>query len=171
MDSARKTFRGHYIYAVDGSDLDLPASKSVLDENYRGSLWSKKYETHYPKMYVVHALDVLNQLVVGFGYSARNTERAIARDMVQNFERKSITIYDRLYACQPVFELHQKIGNYFLVRAISTGGRVATCIQEFLASGKCDREGLWKAQHQSAPRCPCGSLRCSTRRPENRRFL
>lgn len=151
LKSDRKTFRDHHIYAVDGSDLDLPASESIVEEGYRGSLWSKEFETHYPKMYVVHAYDVLNQLVVGFNQSTRNAERALSESLIENFERKSITIYDRLYAAQPVFERHLKAGNYFLSRTTSTGGRVATCIQKFLASGLCDSNGVWKAKHQSGP--------------------
>lgn len=150
----RKTFKGHYIYAVDGSDLDLPASKDLLKQGYRGSLWSKEFETHYPKMYVVHALDVLNEVIVDFGHSTRNSERALAGDVVKTFERKSIAIYDRLYACQPVFARHHKAGNYFLARTTSTGLRVATCIQDFLASGKCDAKTFWKAKHQPGPPVP-----------------
>ena len=108
MKNARQTFRGHYIYAVDGSDLDLPASESLLSDGYRGSLWSKEYETHYPKMYVVHAYDVVNQLVVGFNQGSRNSERALAERVIEGFERKSITIYDRLYAAQPARGTHSQ---------------------------------------------------------------
>ncbi len=154
MNRARNTFRGHHVYAVDGSDLDLPASAKLIADGYRGSLWSKTYETHYPKMYVVHAYDVLNQLVVGFSQGKRNGERSMSEDVIKSFERKSITIYDRFYAIQPVFQRHASRGNYFLARTTSCGKRVAMCLRRFLASQKSDGDEIWKAKHQPGPGVP-----------------
>lgn len=140
----KKTFRGYRIFAVDGSDLDLPASTDVLKSGFRGSPWSEKFETHYPKMHVLHAYDVINGTVELFKHSTFNSEKALAADIPQVFAKKSISIYDRLYCGLPVFKAHADAGNLFLVRATTEGKRIALCIQEFLASNKVDQEVIWK---------------------------
>lgn len=140
----RKTYRGYYINAVDGSDLDLPASVDVIKAGYRGSPWSKKYETHYPKMHVVHAYDVLNGIVSSFKCSTKYSEKALAMQMVSSFEKKSLTIYDRLFCGHPTFKAHIKAGNLFLVRAVTGGERLPYCVRDFLASNSVDQAANWK---------------------------
>ena len=142
----RKTYRGYCVNAVDGSDLDLPASGDVLDSSYRGSFWSKEYETHYPKMYVVHAYDVLNGVVSIFKHSTKGSERAMTSELAFNFGKKSLTIYDRLYCGYPTFKPHIEAGNLFLVRAPTTGKRLPMCIRDFLASDRVDQVVSWKPQ-------------------------
>jgi Transposase DDE domain len=142
----KKTHRGYCINAVDGSDLDLPASEDVLSAGYRGSAWSKEYETYYPKMYVVHAYDVINGTVSVFKQSAINSERALTRELAFGFGRKSLTIYDRLFCGHPTFKSHMEAGNLFLVRAAATGKRLPLCIRDFLASKKVDQVVKWKPQ-------------------------
>ncbi len=140
----RATHRGYYINAVDGSDLDLPASADVIKSGYRGSPWSKKYETHYPKMHVVHAYDVLNGVVSAFKYSTKYSEKALAYEMIAGFEKKSLTIYDRLFCGHPLFKAHIEAGNLFLVRAVTAGERLPYCVRDFLASNSVDRKVQWK---------------------------
>lgn len=140
----RKTYRGHYINAVDGSDLDLPASVDVIEAGFRGTPWSKEYETHYPKMHVVHAYDVINGLVSAFKYSTKYSEKALAMEMVSSFEKKSLTIYDRLFCGHPTFKAHTVAGNLFLVRAVTCGERVPECIRDFLTSDRVDQNVMWK---------------------------
>jgi hypothetical protein len=143
---ARKTYRGYFINAVDGSDLDLPASDKVLSAGYRGAPWSKEYETHYPKMQVVHAYDVLNGTVSVFKQSFKMSETALTKELAQGFGKKSLTIYDRLYCGYPTFKSHMDAGNLFLIRATTSGSRLTLCIQDFLASTAVDKIVRWKPQ-------------------------
>ncbi len=144
FNRVKKTFRGYEINAVDGSDLDLPASKDILKAGHRGALWSKEFETHYPKMFVVHAYDVINGTVSVFKHSTINSERALTRDIAFGFKRKSLTIYDRLFCGHPTFKSHIEAGNLFLVRAWTQGLHVPLCVQEFVRSDKVDQEVIWK---------------------------
>src|SRR5690606_36538050 len=47
---SRQTFKGFHIYAIDGDQFDLPASKEIISNGYRGYPVKGKRETHYPKM-------------------------------------------------------------------------------------------------------------------------
>ena len=144
LKKSRKTYRGYFINAVDGSDLDLPASDDVLAAGYRGSLWSKKYETHYPKMHVVHAYDVLSGMVTVFKESSFHSETALAATISAGFDRKSLTIYDRIYCGHPTFKAHIESGSLFLVRAKTAAERLPHCVRDFLASDKVDQAVIWK---------------------------
>jgi hypothetical protein len=143
---SRRTFKGFYVYSIDGSDLDLPASEDVLKSGYRGVGCTKDSETHYPKMQVGHAYDVLNGLVCGFNFSSKMSEMAVTSDFAENFERKSIAIYDRYYCGYPVFKRHMNAGNYFLVRTQTTGQNVPSCLRDFLKSARSDQEVTWRTK-------------------------
>lgn len=135
FDSApRKKFRGYDVYAVDGDQLDLPASEDVLAHNFRGYPSKKNQETHYPKAYVVHVLDVVNNLVADFAYSAEQEESSLAQMLVQRYGEKSIFIYDRLHCGFDTFVAHEAAGNYFVVRARTNGGGTHREVKRFIAS-------------------------------------
>lgn len=136
VDQSRKTFQGLYIYAMDGDQFDLPASEDILEYGYRGYPSSRNRETHFPKMYTVQALDLLNGLIVDFRHSKKQDEVHLARDIVGNLEKNSLTIYDRLHCGYWTFSSHMKAGNFFLVRARSEGPGVARPVREFCASKK-----------------------------------
>jgi IS4 transposase len=142
-EEKRKTFRGFHIYAVDGDDLNLPASPAILDSGYRGYPYAKKFETHYPKMYTVIAYDILNGLVRNFSHSNKYREYRSAVDMVKTFEKNSITIYDRLYCGHPLFKEHITNGSYFIVRAKDNGVTSSRALKGFYSSGKSDMWVSW----------------------------
>ena len=139
-NETRQTFRGLHIYAIDGDQLDLPASRDVFSKGYRGYPISKSDETHYPKMYTVQALDVINGRVQKFACSNKFAELNLARTLVGELEKESLTIYDRLYACYDTLAAHEKIGSYFLVRARSENSRLAPVVAEFYRS---KRRSIW----------------------------
>lgn len=130
----RRTYRGMYIYAVDGDILDLPASEDILKVGYRGTPFSKSEETHYPKMYTVQILDLLSGEIRGFSYSSQIGERRLAWPMISSYEKNSITIYDRLFDCYKTASLHEKAGNYFFVRVKSKNPSAFKEIKEFCSS-------------------------------------
>lgn len=143
---SRRTFKGYSIYSVDGSDLDLPASEDVIGSGYRGVGCTKDSETHYPKMQVAHAYDVLNGLVCGFNFSTQMSERLVTKDFAAQFERKSVAIYDRYHCGYPVFEQHIRARNFFLIRSMTQGKSVPSCVREFLKSKRSDQEAIWKTK-------------------------
>lgn len=139
LNTSRKTFRGFHIYAVDGDDLNLPCSRQILKEGYRGYLYDKKHETYYPKMYTVYAYDVINGLVQRFAHSKTREELYTAIGLIPSFEKNSIAIYDRLYGGYPVMSEHEKAGSYFLIRL----KKKATVVRDFIQSGDLDLEVEW----------------------------
>ena len=134
--SKRLTYRGMYIYAADGDVLDLPSSEDVLDKGYRGHQWSKTEETHYPKMYTVQAIDLISGETRGFAYSHQPGECRLAWPMIDQFEKNSITIYDRLYDSFETAKRHINAGSYFFIRVKSKNPSLALAIQEFCRSKK-----------------------------------
>ena len=136
LSEDRKTYRGFYIYAVDGDDLNLPCSPQILAEGYHGWCFNKSFETYYPKMYTVYAYDVINGLVSGFRQSQRSEEFYSAINLIPSFEKNSIAIYDRLYGSYPVMSAHAMSGSYFLIR-LKKSVDVVKC-------GSLDHEVDWK---------------------------
>jgi hypothetical protein len=134
--SSRKTFRGFYIYAIDGDHLDLPCSEGVLGEGYRGASISKREETHYPKMYTAQAVDMVNETVCHFEYSSKKSEVLLARQIVPSLERNSITLYDRYYDSYETAAAHQINSSYFFVRLRKCGLRGQADIKKFAFSKK-----------------------------------
>lgn len=132
----RRTFKGFYIYAVDGDDLNLPCSKDVLEQGYRGTRYAKNFETHYPKMYTVYRYDILNGLITDFSFSKKYQEFQASVDLVKKAESQSITIYDRLFCGYPLMREHIEKKSYFLIRAKTKGISAHRPVKKFLESGK-----------------------------------
>lgn len=150
LERYRKKYRGFNVYAIDGDSLDLPATTDVIENGFRGYPTSKNRETHYPKMYTVQVLDIVNNVVRDFLFSEKQDEVHLARSFVQRTsELNSISIYDRLHCGYDTFLAHKKKGNYFIVRA-RTGFSCATSgkgvhleVQNFIKSNNRSRTVLW----------------------------
>lgn len=140
----RQTFKGHYIYAMDGDHLDLPASVTILKAGFRGSAITAAEETHYPKMYTVQALDLVNGVVKKFSYSERISEQRQAWSMVKDLETNSITLYDRLYDFYQTAWVHTGAGNYFFARVKVNNPKSPKAIREFIQS---NRRSQWIEMH------------------------
>jgi hypothetical protein len=143
QDPYRRTYRGYYIYAADGDQYDLPASKDVLGKGYRGYPSKNNLETHFPKMYVVQLLDLVNGTVQDFRYSHEQHEVVMARELPYTLEKNSITIYDRAHCGYAMFKSHLENGNQFIVRARSNGISASRTMKKFIASGKKDAVVDW----------------------------
>jgi len=139
MRSSRKKFRGYFIYAIDGDDLDLPATKDVLANGYRGYPIQKRKETHYPKMYTAQVVDVISGIVVDFKQASVNQEVIVAREMARNLEKNSITIYDRLHCGYLTAKGHFEDGSYFLIRVKSKNLKNPIEVKNFCQSKKRSR--------------------------------
>lgn len=148
LNPFRKKFKNFYIYAIDGDQYDLPVSDEILGKGYRGWPCKKKRETYYPKMYAVQALDVVNGLVRKFCYSTGQDETHLAREMVQDFEHNSITLYDRLHCGYKAIFAHVEANNYFIIRARDGGDRIQNDIKKFRDSSKRSEEILFYSVNQ-----------------------
>jgi hypothetical protein len=139
----RETYKGFYIYATDGDQIDLPASEDVLANGYRGYPTSRNRETHYPKMYTAQVFDVINNIIKDFKFSNSQDESHMAQQMALNLEKNSITLYDRLYCGFPTFLTHLSADNYFIVRARSSKSGSNRQVLNFLDSNKDEAEFDW----------------------------
>lgn len=117
----RLTFQGLRIYAGDGFELSLPRTKQILKAGFRGRSTSRYRETYYPRMYLFHCYDVLSGVTKALKYSHLLDEITDAEEVIPTLEKKSLTIYDRLFLCTRLLHAHKKAGNYFLARCKNGG--------------------------------------------------
>jgi len=129
----RRTYRGFYIYAIDGQETTIPLSEQILEVGFRGRARAHDMETYYPRLYVSALLDVVNEFVVGVRPTAERNENNDAKELLEKTERNSIVLYDRAYICKALLRAHQDKGNYFIFRC-QRGGTLKTII-EFYKSG------------------------------------
>ena len=152
-NSSRRTYRGFYIYAIDGDALDLSASQELLAQGFRGVRFKKDKETHCLKMYTTQALDVVNGLISEFSYAEKpGQEIRQAREMVLGLETNSIAIYDRLHCTYRTVLTHFKAGNHFLIRVKDRDPKAQHEIQKFCKSLKRSSWIRLKANNQDLKR-------------------
>jgi len=123
-EAYRKTFKGYYIYAIDGDELVMPRSKELLALGYRSNRVKENKESWYLKNYIVHTYDVVNRVSKAVTFSANQNELAGAKKMIPKLESNSITLYDRLYFCRPLVATHRDAGNKFIARLKSNDSSV-----------------------------------------------
>jgi hypothetical protein len=116
FEQKRFELRGYRIYAIDGEYLQLPCSEQILEDGYRGVCLNGNKETHYPHMYITHAYDILSGITKDVRCDQKRQEIVDAIDMVGNFEKNSISLYDRYYISGAIIFAHKKAGNYFIAR-------------------------------------------------------
>ena len=167
----RRTYREFYIYAVDGDDLNLPCSKQILDEGYRGRLYAKGYETHYPKMYTVFAYDILNGLICDFSFSNKHQELKNALVLIRNREKNSITIYDRLYGVHPTMVNHIKHGSHFVIRLKSNGDKISLNTRKLLESKSNEMTVVWRPDPRNEDQTPIEVRLIKYRNPKTEEMI
>lgn len=139
INAKRKTFRGLYIYAIDGQETVIPISQEILSHAYRGRARLNNTETYYPRMYLSHLFDVVNEVTMDVSFSASRNENRDAVSFIPNLEWNSLVLYDRNYICKALVSEHLKKGNYFIFRCQS--GATFKPIIEFYKSEK--RQDIW----------------------------
>jgi hypothetical protein len=117
FEKKRLTYQGLKIYGIDGWQVHLPRTDDISVAGYNGRAVSKYRESYMPRMYMVHAYDVLSGVTKDLREAPYLDELHGAKNMVKNFERNSLTLYDRLYISTGMIVAHKKAGNYFLMRA------------------------------------------------------
>ena len=130
----RKTYRGLFVYAVDGHETTLPASEQVLADGFRGRARMRRKETYYPRMYLSEMFDVINELTVSIEHNATRNENRDALKLLEEAEKNSLTIYDRAYLCRDLLNAHFEKGSFFLFRCRS--GATFKEVRDFYKSRK-----------------------------------
>lgn len=125
--------KGFRIYAVDGDQLELPASEDILSYGYRGFQCKSGKETHYPRMYYTSKIEVCSGIVADVRESIENDECKNAVDMASVTESDSITLYDRLHFSLKLAHAHKDSKSYYIAR-LKVGSRVLLPLQEFVRS-------------------------------------
>ena len=125
--------KGFRVYAVDGDQLELPASEDILSYGYRGFQCKNGKETHYPRMYYTSKIEVCSGMVVDVRESIENDECKNAVDMATITDSSSITLYDRLHFSLKLAGAHKESKSYYIAR-LKVGSRVLLPLQEFVRS-------------------------------------
>lgn len=115
----RHMYMGLFVYAIDGQQHILPRTKDIVDHGFNGRSTGKYRESHYPRGYFTHAFDVINGVSHSFTFNSHLNEQADARQLLQSFEKNSLTLYDRLYFSEKLVAAHLEHGSYFLMRCRS----------------------------------------------------
>ena len=139
INKHRKTFKGLYIYAVDGQETVIPVSEEILAKGYRGKKRLFKTETYYPRMYLSQAFDVVNEITMQLSFSTTRHENRDALNFIKMSEKNSLILYDRAYICKSLLNAHFDRKNYFIFRCQC--GSTFKNIINFYASKK--RKGTW----------------------------
>lgn len=129
-----KTYKGYHIVGFDGDDLNLPPTKDILDEGYRGYKIDDKHETHYLKMYLVKCVDLLSNVVLDFRQAVKNDEIGLAVQMLSCLPKMTIAVYDRLYFSKRIINSHINAGIFFVARCKS--GKTFKEVINFFDSSK-----------------------------------
>lgn len=111
-----KTWKGLYVYAIDGIQLTLPRTEDIIRAGYSGRKVSKYRESYMPKMFLTAAYDVISGVIKDIREDATLNEIADAHSMVKSFEDNSLSIYDRLYVSRELIHTHNDCHNFFLFR-------------------------------------------------------
>jgi hypothetical protein len=125
--------KGLRLYAVDGDQLELPASEDILSYGYRGFSCKNGKETHYPRMYYTTKVEVFSGIVTDVRESIENDECKNAVDMAATTECGSITLYDRLHFSLKLANAHKDSKSFYIAR-LKVGSRVLMQLQEFVQS-------------------------------------
>ena len=117
FESKVRTYRGLKIYAVDGLQVHLPRTEDIIEAGYNGRAVSKYRESYTPRMYIVHAYNVLSGVTKNLVESPLLNEIAGALEMIKRYGKQSLTLYDRLYISRKLIRTHIAAENFFMMRA------------------------------------------------------
>jgi len=130
-------WKGHHVYAVDGSTINLPHREEFLD--LFPSARPSENAGHFPKAKLILASNIFTGIpkTACLGEEIYS-ERAGLRELFPQFEKGSIALLDRGFEAFSVMEdmLSEKIN--FIIRQRSMGGGQRGELKSFLLSKKKD---------------------------------
>lgn len=128
-ERSRYTWRGHRLFAIDGSKVTLP--RTLVNYGYR--LPNK--EAHYPQGLLSCLYEIRSQLPFDFDLVARSGERSCALRHLQLLQKDDVVVYDRGYFSYLMLHQHCQSGVHAIFRLQESSSSV---IESFVASSETD---------------------------------
>ena len=130
-DASRYTWRGHRLFAVDGSKINLP--RKLLSCGYK----SPSDNAKYPQGLLSCLYQLKSQLPFDFDLVSHANERLCAMRHLEVLEKNDVVVYDRGYFSYPMLHRHCETGIHAIFRLQKTS---STVIREFFSSPQIDTE-------------------------------
>ncbi len=144
-----KTWRGHRLCAIDGSQLRLPAEADIANEF--GSLPGKKNQKDCPLALASVYFDVLNHISIDSSINHTSaSERECAAAHLQHSQPNDLTILDRGYNAFWLYAFFSAHDQAFCMRAKVNQNLLC---KAFVASGKPEQIITLKPNKSSAEQC------------------
>ena len=120
-DEEKEEYRGYRLFAVDGTLIDLPNNKRMIEE-FGAS--SNGTTTKYAKGLAITVCDVLNKLAItGQMYRYDDSEKKRIFDVIEEVEargyKKGLWLLDRGYPSFDLYYALQEMGRKFVIRVSS----------------------------------------------------
>jgi hypothetical protein len=131
------TWKGHRVYAVDGSRVNLPDTPDIL-EHFGGQ---KSQNGLYPQALLSQCYNVHSGLTLDAIVSpCRGNERVLAAEHLKKTNPNDILIYDRGYSAFLLYAQHNQHQRYFVMRLKTQ--RPQCEVSQFLKEASHDKEIL-----------------------------
>ncbi len=124
----RYTWRGHRLFAIDGSKITLPPA--LVKHGYK----LPNDNAHYPQGLASCLFEIQSQLPYDFDLVAHGDERLCASHHIRSLRDNDVVVYDRGYFSYLLLHQHCKSG----VHAVFRMQERISQVKSFLASGKTD---------------------------------
>lgn len=125
------TWRGHRLFAVDGSKLHLP--RELRADGYQ----TPGPTAHYPQGLLSCLYQLKSQLPFDFDLVAHGDERQCAMRHLEALHAEDIVVYDRGYFSYQMLHRHRQAGIHAIFRLQESS---YTVIREFFASEQTDTD-------------------------------
>ena len=134
-------WKGHRIYAVDGSKMNLP--RELIEAGYR----CPSPKAHYPQALVSCLYQLKTQIPTDFDMVAHGNERRMARAHLKALNAQDVVVYDRGYYSFEMLHEHvvRNLHPVFRVKR-----KAAAVIDQFIAS---DQTDAWVEIRPKAKQC------------------
>jgi len=129
-ERGRYLWRGHRLFAVDGTKVNLPPK--LLSYGYR----TPNKEAHYPQGLVSCLYEIRSRLVFDFDMVSHSNERKCACKHLSTLDKNDVVVYDRGYYSYALLHQHSHSGIHAIFRLQESSSSV---IQEFFSGKETDR--------------------------------
>jgi len=123
-------WKGHRIFAVDGSKMNLP--RPLIGEGYR----TPSDHAHYPQGLVSFLYQLKSKIPMAFDLVAHGDERTVARTHLASLSENDVVVYDRGYFSYAMLYAHGERGIHPIFRMKPKASRV---VDEFIAGGETEK--------------------------------
>lgn len=130
-------FKGHVTRALDGTSFFTPRSDDLLSHFSPRHTKSEEGETHYPYGLCVAAINVFTgQPTKAVIDDYKTSERSLLGRLIGGFAAGDLSLLDRGLGGTQVYLKYDRLNQFFIHRAKTSGDRVAGYIAEFLPSDR-----------------------------------